>query len=159
MVLGVDPNWRTSRSLVIDSLPQWVFITGGCSRRGVQWMGVVLHSKAVHNTIQITTPCFHCTPPLMNLDTGKQVKRICKGKRPYGLKPWPGEDSMFMAYKEALARRTRLFACALNKKQADHRHADSTRWLPDGVGGRALCCFFEHRSPMEQEPPAPTLDI
>ena len=35
---------------------------GGCSRRGVQWMWVVLCSKLVHNTIQITTPCFHCTP-------------------------------------------------------------------------------------------------
>ena len=40
----------------------WVFITGGCSGRGVQWIGVVLYSKLVHNTIQITTPCFHCTP-------------------------------------------------------------------------------------------------
>ena len=25
----------------------WVFITGGCSGRGVQWMGVVLYSKLV----------------------------------------------------------------------------------------------------------------
>ena len=40
----------------------WVFITGGCSGRGVQWMGVVSYNKLVHNTIQITTPCFHCTP-------------------------------------------------------------------------------------------------
>ena len=37
-------------------------VGGGCSGRGVQWMGVVLHSKLVYNTIQITTPCFHCTP-------------------------------------------------------------------------------------------------
>ena len=29
---------------------------------GVQWIGVVLYSKIVYNTIQITTPCFHCTP-------------------------------------------------------------------------------------------------
>ena len=40
----------------------WVFIKGGCSGRGVQWMGVVSCSKLVHKTIQITTPCFHCTP-------------------------------------------------------------------------------------------------
>ena len=40
----------------------WVFIKGGCSRRGVQWMGVVLYNKLVYNIIQITTPCFHCTP-------------------------------------------------------------------------------------------------
>ena len=25
-------------------------------------MGVVLYSEIVHNTIKITTPCFHCTP-------------------------------------------------------------------------------------------------
>ena len=41
---------------------QWVFITGGCSGRGMQWMGVVLDNKLVHNSIQITTPCFHCNP-------------------------------------------------------------------------------------------------
>ena len=40
----------------------WIFIKGGCSGRGVQWIGVVLHNKLVHDTIQITTPCFHCTP-------------------------------------------------------------------------------------------------
>ena len=40
----------------------WIFITGGCSRRRVQWMGVVSYCKLVYNTIQITTPCFHCTP-------------------------------------------------------------------------------------------------
>ena len=27
----------------------WVFIKGGCSRRGVQWMGVVLYNKTVYN--------------------------------------------------------------------------------------------------------------
>ena len=27
--------------LSISSLDYWVFIKGGCSRRGVQWMGVV----------------------------------------------------------------------------------------------------------------------
>ena len=31
------------------SLLGWVFIKGGCSRRGVQWMGVVLHSKTAYN--------------------------------------------------------------------------------------------------------------
>ena len=40
----------------------WVFIKGGCSRRGMQWIGVVLYSKIVYNTVQITTPCFHSTP-------------------------------------------------------------------------------------------------
>ena len=29
----------------------WVFITGGCSGRGVQLMGVVLYSKLVYNII------------------------------------------------------------------------------------------------------------
>ena len=29
----------------------WVFITGGCSGRGVQWMGVVLYNKLVYNII------------------------------------------------------------------------------------------------------------
>ena len=38
------------------------FITGGCSGRVVQWIGVVLYSKIVYNTVQINTPCFHCTP-------------------------------------------------------------------------------------------------
>ena len=40
----------------------WAFVRGGCSRRGVQWIGVVLYSKIVYNIIQITTPCFHCSP-------------------------------------------------------------------------------------------------
>ena len=30
------------------------------SGRGVQWIGVVLYSKLVYSTIQITTPRFHC---------------------------------------------------------------------------------------------------
>ena len=42
--------------------PNWVFIKGGCSRRGVQWMGVVLHNKTAFSIIQIPTPCFHCNP-------------------------------------------------------------------------------------------------
>ena len=29
----------------------WVFITGGCSGRGVQWIGVVLYSKLVCNIV------------------------------------------------------------------------------------------------------------
>ena len=41
-----------------DSLLAWV----GIHYRGVQWMGAVLHNKLVHNSIQITTPCFHCNP-------------------------------------------------------------------------------------------------
>ena len=39
-----------------------VFITGGRSRRGVQWIGVALYNKAAYNRMQTTTPCFHCTP-------------------------------------------------------------------------------------------------
>ena len=36
-------------------------------QRGVQWIGGavdwgVSYSKLVYNVIQITTPCFHCTP-------------------------------------------------------------------------------------------------
>ena len=31
-------------------------------------MGVVLYNWLVYNIIQITTPCFHCTPPLQNVD-------------------------------------------------------------------------------------------
>ena len=29
----------------------WVFITGGCSVRGVQWIGVVSYNKTVYNVI------------------------------------------------------------------------------------------------------------
>ena len=39
-----------------------VFITGGRSGRGVQWIGVVSYNKLVSNSMKITTPCFHCTP-------------------------------------------------------------------------------------------------
>ena len=28
-----------------DRVTYWVFIKGGCSRRGVQWIGAVLHNK------------------------------------------------------------------------------------------------------------------
>ena len=52
-----------ARPLLLQPLVRcWVFITGGCSGRGVRWIGVVLYSKQVYNTIQITTPCFRCTP-------------------------------------------------------------------------------------------------
>ena len=44
-----------------DSKTRWIFISVGCSGKGVQWMGVVLYNKLVDNIIQITTPCFHCT--------------------------------------------------------------------------------------------------
>ena len=27
----------------------WLFIKGGCSRRGVQWIGVVLYNKMMYN--------------------------------------------------------------------------------------------------------------
>ena len=48
--------------------PTWVFIKGGCSWRGVQWMGVVLYSKTAYHITTTTTPCFHCTPPLRNVE-------------------------------------------------------------------------------------------
>ena len=40
----------------------WVFITGGCSGRGVEWIGVALCNKLVYNSILFTIPCFHCAP-------------------------------------------------------------------------------------------------
>ena len=43
----------------------------------MQWIGVVLYSKLVYNAIRITTPRFHCTPPLMNLDS--QTRGVSKG--------------------------------------------------------------------------------
>ena len=66
---GAACSSRASKVILAPVQTQeWVFIKGGCSRRGVQWMGVVLHNKIVYNIIEITTPCFHCTPPpLMNL--------------------------------------------------------------------------------------------
>ena len=36
---------RHHLGLYIDA---WVFIKGGCSRRGVQWMGVVLYNKTAY---------------------------------------------------------------------------------------------------------------
>ena len=53
---------QVSRTKGHEQLNFWVFITGGCSGRGVQWIGVVLCNKLVYNSIQITTPCFHCKP-------------------------------------------------------------------------------------------------
>ena len=41
---------------VVDTLQ------GGCSRRGVQWMGVSLYNETAYDIMQTTTPCFHCTP-------------------------------------------------------------------------------------------------
>ena len=35
---------------------------GGAVGGGVQWIGVASYNKLVYNIIQITTPCFHCTP-------------------------------------------------------------------------------------------------
>ena len=58
IVLSVVEVWH-------HALPcscSWAFITGGCSGRGAQWMGVVLYNELVHNVIWITAPCFHCTP-------------------------------------------------------------------------------------------------
>ena len=56
---SISVSWASSCASASLS---WVFITGGCSGSGVQWMGVVLYNELVDNIIQITTPCFHCTP-------------------------------------------------------------------------------------------------
>ena len=60
IMIPVSQQVSPTRMLLQEGI--WVFITGGCSGRGVQWMGVVLYNKLVYNTIQFTTPCFHCTP-------------------------------------------------------------------------------------------------
>ena len=46
----------------------WVFIRGGCSRRGVRWMGVVLYNPTsiFHHINHYTLFPLH--PPLLNLD-------------------------------------------------------------------------------------------
>ena len=59
------------------------FRKGGCSGRGVQWMGVVLYSKLVHNIIQITTPCFHCIPLWWIWRSFKNFEKLIE-KRPGG---------------------------------------------------------------------------
>ena len=46
----------------------WVFITGECSRRGVQWTGVALYNKSsIRHHINHYT-LFPLHPPLMNPD-------------------------------------------------------------------------------------------
>ena len=45
-----------------DRRTKWVFITGACSGREVQSMGVASYNKTAYNIVQTTTPCFHCTP-------------------------------------------------------------------------------------------------
>ena len=37
-------SWSRAPQLRVD----WVFIKGGCSGRGVQWMGVVLYNQLVY---------------------------------------------------------------------------------------------------------------
>ena len=50
----------------------WVFITGGCCGRGVQWMGAVLYNQLVtsiyHDIIKSLHPVSTAPPPLMNLE-------------------------------------------------------------------------------------------
>ena len=36
---------------VAPSARAWVFIKGGCSRKGVQWVGVALYNKAAYNIV------------------------------------------------------------------------------------------------------------
>ena len=40
-------SWKSRRPIRI----YWGFITGGCSGRGVQWMGEVLYSKTIYNLV------------------------------------------------------------------------------------------------------------
>ena len=57
IIIGVSLGISTRTSIIIISIMShvffvicpylWVFITGGCSGRGVQWIGVVLYSKLV----------------------------------------------------------------------------------------------------------------
>ena len=42
---------RLRRNAHYAQSPHWVFIKRGCSRRGVQWMGVVSYNKLVHHII------------------------------------------------------------------------------------------------------------
>ena len=44
-----DPRVTLRRSR--GRIPFWVFIKGGCSRRGVQWMGLVLYDKTACNIV------------------------------------------------------------------------------------------------------------
>ena len=37
--------------IILSIIRDWVFITGGCSGRGVQWMGVALYNKLVYHII------------------------------------------------------------------------------------------------------------
>ena len=65
----------------------WVFIKGGCSGSGVQWIGVVLCNKLVYNIIQFTTPCFHCTPLWCILRLAGS-KHTLKRRAPMGRSNW-----------------------------------------------------------------------
>ena len=50
--LGEDPDsvaTRSSGAEILRGRTDWVFIKGGCSRRGVQWMGVISYNKTAHN--------------------------------------------------------------------------------------------------------------
>ena len=46
----LNPSLCPARIRYESTAHLWVFITGGCSGRGVQWMGVVLYSKLVYIT-------------------------------------------------------------------------------------------------------------
>ena len=53
-----------TKDAIITTSAEAGAVGGGCSG----W-GVVLCSRIVHNTVQNTTPCFHCTP-LQNVEGG-----------------------------------------------------------------------------------------
>ena len=53
---------ETSSNLSAHKNLSWVFIKGGCSRRGVQWIGVLSCNKTAYHIMWTTTPCFHGTP-------------------------------------------------------------------------------------------------
>ena len=53
-------DWQQSHHMIVVTF-RWVVIKGRCSRRAVQWMGVVWYNKTAYNIMWTTTPCFHCT--------------------------------------------------------------------------------------------------
>ena len=67
----------------LTPLRRWVFITGGCSGRGVQWMGVVLCNRNIiqHHIHHYTY--FHCTPLWWILSTPSPPTKSFPIKSPW----------------------------------------------------------------------------
>ena len=72
---------RTGAAGIEPRFPTWVFITGGCSGRGVQWMGAVLYNRLVYNIIKNHYTLFPLHPPLLNLDNPRLPQRPGGGTR------------------------------------------------------------------------------